>query len=178
MTLRNGKRGCVIALGVLALLVVVFLVSPPGRAFLDIWKSGAVQEAMAGAEKHDYEGSSTKNLKAIYTAMMLYHDSEGQFPVAAGWMDAIGNRLVVNDLKEGEAQKKLIRPDLASQPGSFGYAMNDDASGKYKDDVKGVDVPLVYESKQTGRNAHGNPKDDHSSGLYISVNGSIGHLKP
>jgi len=120
-------------------------------------------------EKKEYDATSTERLKAIHTALMLYHDSEGQFPAANGWMDAIENRLATNDLKKGEAEKKLHRPDLPD--GQYGYSINAEAAGKYKDDLK-PGAALVFESKATTRNASGNPKTD-ASGASIGIDGKV-----
>jgi len=82
-------------------------------------------------EHHDertYNATNEGNLKALYTALMLYHDSEGQFPQAAGWMDAIKTRIQANDMKPEEAAKKLVNPLAATGAGTYGYAMNDAAS--------------------------------------------------
>lgn len=129
---------------------------------------------LQGDPERSYHGSSVDNLKAMYNAMNLYHDSEGQFPDSAGWMDAIQNRIYEADLKKGEAEKKLIRPALSGNAGQYGYAMNDEASKKYKDDIKDKKLPLIFESTATERNAHGDPKTlRRPHGLAISVDGTI-----
>ncbi|MCE9560407.1 MAG: hypothetical protein K8R88_15845 [Armatimonadetes bacterium] len=120
-------------------------------------------------EKHAYTGDSMANLKAQYTALMLYQDSEGQFPIASGWMDAISRSLNTQDLKEGEAEKKLHRPGLGA--GEFGYAMNSIASGKYKGDVQAGTL-LVFESSEVGRNANGDVSK-LKSGPGISLEGTV-----
>lgn len=90
---------------------------------------------------------------------MLYHTSEERFPEATGWMDAIEPLLNTADLKQGEAVKKLHRPDLGA--GDYGYALNSACGGKYKDDVEGKDrAILVFESKDPKRNASGDPSKD------------------
>lgn len=109
-----------------------------------------------------YQGTSIENLKAIHTALMLYHDSEGQFPSARGWMDAVKPRLKTNDLKPEEALKKLRNPTI-QPPGEdvYGYAMNVAVSQKYKDDLKDPDSTiLVFDSKDTRWNAFGDPMKD------------------
>jgi hypothetical protein len=153
---RLGKR---ILWTVAALVAVgggVLFFTEPGRAFRDIWKTGALQDAISGPEKREYNATTESNLKAIYTALMMYHDSEGAFPPATSWMDAIQNRIGTADMDGSESQKKLISPSLAGQEGQFGYAMNDLAQGKYKDDLD-PKMPLVFDSRETGRNAHGDP---------------------
>lgn len=104
---------------------------------------------------------------------MSYHDSEEHFPSSAGWMDAIENRLSTNDLKEGEAKKKLIRPDNEGKAETFGYALNDTVSNRYKTDVKDTNAILIYESKQNGKNAAGDPGTDGIlGGQAIALDGS------
>lgn len=166
---RKSRRGCWIASTIFAALFIG-AAAFYGPFIVALWKRGFFDPA---PKKHSYSATSEQNLQAIYQGMKLYHESEGQYPFAGGWMDAIENRISTNDLKKGEARKKLIRPDLLTRPGEFGYAMNDLASGKYSEDVpKPSETPLIYESKQSGRNAHGDPVKDQD-GLAISVDGKI-----
>lgn len=152
---------------------VAFLFSEPGKALRDIWKTGAVQGMISDEEKLQYNPTSEGNLVAIRTALMLHHDSEGAFPAADKWMDSIENRLLTSNMTKEEAGKKLIRPDLESKPSSFGYSLNDKVAGKYKDDVPPKTV-LVYESKATARNAHGDAEaKGQRVGLAITVDGTI-----
>lgn len=165
--LKPLKIGCAI-LGAGFLFVVLFY----GGAVCDFLKVYGF-ESLQKPKKHAYSADSEKNLKALYTAMSLYHESEGQYPDATGWMDGLKGYLQSNDLQKGEGQKKLIRPDLIGQDGKFGYAMNDVASAKYKDDIKTPkETPLIYESKDTERNAHGDPAAQRD-GLAISMTGEI-----
>lgn len=117
----------------------------------------------------EYVGTSMDNLRALRTALLLYHTSEERFPDASGWMDAIEPLLNTADLKAGEAAKKLHRPGLAET--EFGYGMNDACDGKYKDDVAGKDSAiLVFESKSTSRNTHGDPaKDSLPGGQHVTI---------
>ncbi|MBC8063858.1 MAG: hypothetical protein H7Y17_03445 [Chlorobia bacterium] len=168
---KRVRKGCWIVFGILGtmFLAVALFYGPAVCDFIGVYGL----DALSKPEKHAYSATSEKNLKAIYQGMMLYHESEGQFPDASGWMDAIENRLQSNDLAKGEGAKKLIRPDLGGNPGEFGYAMNDAASAKYKDDVKDPsNTPLVFESKATSRNEHGDPEKSRS-GLAITVDGKI-----
>ncbi|MCC7229287.1 MAG: hypothetical protein IT203_02770, partial [Fimbriimonadaceae bacterium] len=147
---RRSRKGCWIVASIFAALLIG-AAAFYGPFIVALWKRGFFDPA---PNKHAYSATSEQNLKAIYQGMKLYQESEGQYPFAEGWMDAIENRISTNDLKKGEAQKKLIRPDLLTRPGEFGYAMNDLASGKYSGDVpKPSETPLIYESKQSGRNA-------------------------
>lgn len=157
--------GCFTLTGVVLLLLGMTVF----RDFLNLWRAGFLDKPDPVA----YRGASLDNLRAQRTALMLYHDSEGQLPLAAGWMDAIGNRLQTRDLKPGEGAKKLIAPDFAGQPGKYGYAMNGACSGKYKDDVASPETtPLVFESTSADRNAHGDPKTlGKPQGQAISLGG-------
>lgn len=159
--------GCFTLSGVLLLVLGMTVF----RDFLDVWRAGFFEEV----EPVEYRGASLDNLKAQHTALMLYHDSEGQLPLAAGWMDAIENRLQTRDLKPGEGAKKLVAPSYAGQLGKYGYAMNDACSGKYKDDVASPDTtPLVFESTDAARNAHGDPKNlGRPQGQAISLGGQV-----
>jgi hypothetical protein len=160
------------------LFVVLLFTTEPGRAIRDIWGTGAIQAAVGGKEMREYNATTESNLKAIHTALMLYHDSEGQFPEASGWMDAIQNRLLVNDMTGEEAAKKLVSPSLQGKTGQFGYAMNDKAGAKYKDDID-PKMPLVFDSSDTARNAHGSPDTlapkppRDGQNLAVAVDGTI-----
>jgi hypothetical protein len=159
------KPGCKVFIGLLA-VVLIGLGAFYGPVIASFAKQGFFDRA---PEKRKYEASRIEHLKAIHTALLLYHDSEGQFPLANGWMDAIENRLATNDLKKGEAEKKLHRPDLTEN--QYGYAINQAIAGKYKDDVP-ASTPLVFESKSTERNASGIPPKD-ADGSIIGIDGEI-----
>ncbi len=176
---RKTLKRILLGLGAVAGLAVGFLfLTGEGKAYRDIWSTGAVQAAISGPEKREYNATTDANLRAIHTALMMYHDSEGQFPVAEGWMDAIENRIGTADMDGSETQKKLVSPSLQGQAGQFGYAMNDQASGKYKDDLD-PKMPLVFDSRETVKNAHGLPekmapqpaRDGQNAG--ISVDGTL-----
>lgn len=123
-------------------------------------------------EKAEYAATRESNLRAIHTALSLYHDSEEKYPEANGWMDAIEGRLKTNDLKEGEADKKLRRP--GSQDG-FGYALNTQAAGKYKEDLEGdpKTTVLAFETEDPSRNASGVPDSKKPGFLGITVSGDL-----
>lgn len=172
------KKGCKVTCGV---MVVVFAVAAIwiGPVILDFYNSGILGSQLSGKKMREYQGTSMDNLKALHTALMLYHDSEGQFPDSAGWMDAIKDRIKAGDMTQEEADKKFVNPSLG-KAGEFGYAMNDACSKKYKDDIKDPSkTPLLFDSSSTGRNAHGSPssllpKPPRPGGnLGISVDGSI-----
>lgn len=144
---------------------------------LGIWVGPVIISAkraglLDSIEAEKYTPSREANLRAIYVALNLYHDSEGQFPAANGWMDAIQPRLQRNGLSKSEAQQKLVRPDLAGQDGKYGYALNGEVATKYRDDLKSKEVPLVAESLDTKRNALTNGTPDPTF-WYVTVSGKI-----
>jgi len=161
--------------GIGGLLLVAILVAGVffGPLVYGLWQKGFFSQ---GAAKKQYEGTSIDNLKYMRTALLGYEDSEGQFPIAGGWMDAIKNRLNTDDLKKGESFKKLVYPEYEGQDGKYGYAFNDAISGKYHGDVKDPKTPMVFESTATELNAHGDPaKLRRHGGLAITMNGEILH---
>jgi hypothetical protein len=168
------RRILSVFLGALLILLGLLLFTGAGKDVQNLWRNGTIQALLEPDVKRQYAADQVGNLKAIRTALLLYHDSEGQFPQANGWMDAIEPRITASDMTGSEAKKKLIRPDLAGTSNAFGYALSDKVAGKYKDDA-GAKSILIYESHQTARNAHGNPEKDRQ-GYAVSVDGTI--LKP
>lgn len=158
------KKSKKIALGCLgfALILSIGLVLFAGDTVRDLWS--VARELIFKDPKRTYTGSSRDNLKAMHTGMMLYHESEGQFPNASGWMDAIKPFVQTNDLTQEEAMKKFVRVE-----GAFGYGMNDLASAKYKGDIKKETV-LIFESEDTKLNAHGSPPQN---ALGIQIDGGL-----
>lgn len=148
--LRRVGIGCV---GILIVLAAMF-----GPTIRDLWKHGFISAYLSQDESRKYDASNSTNLKTLYNAMMEYHESEGQFPKSTNWMDAIKSYGVASDLAKGEADKKFVSPSLAGKPGQYGYAMNDIVSGKYKGDIKDPKTVLLFDSSETERNAHGDPK--------------------
>lgn len=153
-----------------------------GPVIHDLW--GIIVAAVSKTEKRAYNGTNDDNLRAIRTALMLYHESEGQFPQASGWMDAVKDRIQTNDLTLDQALRKLRNPTLRSKgPDVFGYAFNDALSAKYKGDIKDPKMLLVFDSSITRWDAHGDPKllkpksasDGGDSG--ITLDGTIVKLK-
>jgi len=152
-----------------------------GPAIVDFYKAGLFDSVLSPRELRKYQGTSIDNLRAMYTAMNLYHESEGQFPNADGWMDALKPYWRTDDMAEKEALKKFVNPLVQpSKEGVYGYAMNDAASAKYKDDVSnGETTPLIFDSSQTGWNAHGKPekllpKPERQGGnLAVSITGQL-----
>lgn len=168
-------------IGLLAVAGLVFAGWQYGPALYDFWKAGLFENALNPRQLREYQGTSRQNLMALQKALMMYHDSEGQFPNANAWMDALKPYIRPDDMKEEEAFKKFVNPLVVPQKeGVFGYAMNDGASEKYKDDVPFPEkTPLVFDSSDTKWNAHGTPekllpKPARPGGnLGISISGSI-----
>lgn len=152
--LKRLSIGCG-ALLVLALLVL--FATPIGKAARDLYSHGFADAYLSPDQERKYNASTEANLKAIYTALMQYHESEGAFPPAGTWMDALKNYGAASDLAKGEADKKFVSPSLEGKPGTYGYALNDAAAGKYKGDIKDPKTPLIFDSSDTARNAHGDP---------------------
>jgi hypothetical protein len=176
-TMSGRGRNVLIGFGAVVLAGVVLLYTTSfGKGVRDVAGSGAVQDVLVKPPKRTYDASdSDANLKALGTAMRLYHESEGAYPQAAGWMDAIEPRLILNDLPKKEADKKLHRPDAPE--GAYGYAMNDAASGKYRGDLPKGTI-LLFESTPTGMNAHGDPtRDGKPGGRAVTIEGDAVALK-
>ena len=153
------KKGRVVLIGLAVIIVGAF-----------IWLWPVLRVVMAkglpkGPEMRTYAGTSIDNLKAIRTALLLYHDNEDRFPYGNGWMDAIEKQLKTNDLTAEQAAKKLRNPET----GEYGYALNEAFSGKYKGDVGDDKTVLVFESKGGKKNDSGPP----AKGLAITLDGTI-----
>lgn len=171
---KRRKKGCLWALAILGVIFVLV-------GWRINWNFAAIRDIVSLAQKatqdvpqSSYAVSREANLKAIYTAMMLAHDSDGQFPDASSWMDAIKTRLRTTDLPESEAVRKLMNPRHGG-PKEWGYAINPAVAGKFQEDIKNPDeTPLIYESRQTQWNASGDPRSDlMDQGWAISVSGKI-----
>jgi len=163
----------VLRVGCLVLLVaiVVSAYSPAGKAIIALGKM-ALQKDVSGTE--EYKGSVNDRLNAMRTAADLYHQSEDAFPKAETWMDDLLTRLQTQNLKKGEAEKKIRRPDLEATPDQYGFALNQAVAGKYKGDIKDPKTILIYESTETKKNASGNPKTDGKpGGSGITISGEI-----
>lgn len=134
--------------------------------------SGQFNDVIQKTEKVTYQGNTNDNLKAIRTALLLYHDNEDHFPEASGWMDAIAPMLRTNDLQEGEEWKKLKNPSLGGlSADEYGYAMSEEVAGRNRADLQG-DPILVFESpKNRAKNAAGDPTVE--KGHQISLKGTL-----
>lgn len=172
---RGKKWG--IALAILAVIGVLVYQFTPARELYIMWRAGSFDK---GA-KIKYEGNLEDNLKKLHAALMLYHESEGQFPDSKGWMDAIKNRVRTGNMEDSEAMKKFMDPSAQNgQSDVYGIAMNDAASAKYKDDIKDPSkTPLLFVSSDLKWNAHGSPEKllpspaRGSGNLAITVDGKI-----
>jgi hypothetical protein len=169
------KPGCWVIL-ILSAGLTVWL----GPIIRDGFISGYFQALIWKGPQREYAGTTTSNLKDMHRALMLYHESEDRFPFAEGWMDEIELRLQAGDMSKAESQKRMVSPEFAGQTDKYGYAFNDLASGKYKDDVpEPAKTPLVFDSRDLTRNAHGSPEEllpippRNGRNQGISVSGSL-----
>lgn len=161
--------GCSVV-GVVLIALALFY----GPTLLNLSKAGFFSSA---PEKQAWHPDTEKNLKALYTGMKLQHDSDGVFPNSAQWMEKVQNRVKTETLKKGDEAKKFVDPAAGGAPGVYGFAMNDAASEKYIDDIKDKKMPLIFESTETGWNAHGDPaKIGRKGGIGVAVDGSIVRL--
>lgn len=174
---KRRKRGCLIASAILVVLLG-YVGLRFGKDAYNLYRGGWLD--LGGEKTIVYRGTSMENLKALHTAMMLYHDSEERFPEASGWMDALKPYIGTRELPEAEAIKKFIDPTIPPRKGVFGYAMNDAVAGKFEGDIPDPDkTPLLFSSKATDWNAHGDPKDLAPSpprkggDLVLTVSGAI-----
>jgi hypothetical protein len=166
---RKVAGGCLVLIAIL----VIGSFTPFGHAVKSFLPFA--YRAILPHEQLTYDATRKGNLHAIYTALMLYEDSEGAFP-KDGWMDAIKNYMRTTNMSAEEAAKKLVRPDLVGTKDAFGYAINDAVAGKYHGDVKDPMTVLVFESEDTSRNAHGDTEKANGR-MAVTVDGSVVTLK-
>jgi hypothetical protein len=169
MNTRLGavKRTLLTILGVIAVLVVG----------IGIWAWPTIRNLAtllpSNEAKQGWTPDTAKNLKALHTGMMLQHESDGQFPRSDKWMDEIIIRVRMETLKKGAEKEKFVDPAAGGRPGAYGFAMNDLASEKYKDDLPGKNTPIIFQSTDTSWNAHGDPaRIGRKGGIGIAVDGS------
>ncbi|MDX2065545.1 MAG: hypothetical protein SFX74_07380 [Fimbriimonadaceae bacterium] len=158
-------RKAQIAVGVVA-IVVIGLGIWVGPVIRDVIRAGFLESV--SVEK--YRAGREENLRAIHTALTLYHDSEGAYPPADRWMDAIENRLRINKMTAEEALAKLRTPGAKGD--AFGYALATTAAEKYRDDIPGDPKLLVLEAPNAPRNhaVDGRPSAERWA---ITVDGKI-----
>jgi hypothetical protein len=152
----------------------LFFLVGPGKDFRHLWRNGLIQAAVDDpGEDRKYQASREANLRSLSVALHLYEKSEGTYPTANKWMDCIGGRLRSTDMSEGEAAKKLVRPNLThAAPNQYGYALNDAVAGKFHGDIKDANTILVFESSDLSKNAHGSPMAQKGQ-KAITVGGQI-----
>ena len=87
-------------------------------------------------------------------------------------------------LKRGEEVKKFVNPRIAAGEGVFGYAFNSALGGAWMENIEDpAHTALIFESKETGWNAHGDPvelqPDPELDGgnLGVSVEGNAAKLR-
>lgn len=126
------------------------------------------------------EGQTLSSLKTIHQAIIMYSESEGVLPDAAGWMDAAYTRLKTADLPESEAKKQL-KAGKGLAEDEYGFAMNDALSGKDPFEAGLQDDFLIFESSSLEWNAKGSPTGPEASekegAVGITLEGSVRPLK-
>lgn len=128
------------------------------------------------SEKELYTADRRENLRAIFNALKLYHENEGQFPAANGWMEAIRPQLRPTNMKEGEEMKKLKNPTIAGLgENEFGYSFNSALSAKNEADVPAKPSPILVRESSDDRkyNASGPVKVETSDALGINLAGEV-----
>lgn len=141
----------------IVLFIFFGLVIWVGPVVRDLVKNGFLDRI----DREEYTADRVGNLKALHTALMLYHESEGIFPEANGWVEAIKPRIASNGMSEAEAMRKFDNP-ATSATGAVEYALNPAVAGKFEGDLPSKTIPLVLEST-------GDSKDRWS----IYVNGQV-----
>lgn len=181
-TMRRRRWGLWVALAFFVLILAAL-----GWAlltYLPLYRELERRGVFTEPELRSYQGTSQENLKALHRALMAYHDSEERFPDAQAWMDAALPYTRTSDLKEDEERKKFQNPLI--RPGGtdvYGYGFNEALAGKFVDDIADPErTVLIYDSQETGWNAHGDPNQDAADperaggNLGITVGGRVGTL--
>jgi hypothetical protein len=148
--LRRIALGCLVLIGLLWVGCGIFL----GPTAFRLWPD-YISPLFFKPPPREYDASMEDNLKWLHLALRQYHDSEGEFPPADEWMDAIRPYIQARDMPEEEAMKKFRNP-LVTGENAFGYAMNEAAAGQYVDDLDRK-LPLIFTSTDTSWNASGEP---------------------
>ena len=166
-----------LGIGVLALALValgVLFLTPFGNGVRDLFSTGIAQSLVERPPERKLTGDTVTRLKALKTALDLYHDSEEKYPEAVGWPEAARLRLKAHDLAPGEELKGLTRPGAKA----YGYALNRAAAGKYRDDVGPKSTILLYETPAETKDATGDPKSDGlKDGRGVTLAGEIVPLR-
>lgn len=157
---------------VIAVLGLLAVVTPAGRAIVTLSKT--LYNTRDTSESEAFKGDTADRLKAMFTSAELFHQSEDAFPKAETWMDDLLTRLQTQNLKKGEAIKKIKRPEFDADPAKFGFAMNLAVAGKYKGDISDKATIIFFESEKTEKNAVGNPvADKRAGGQGITLEGNV-----
>lgn len=166
--MTRGRKALAIGGGLLAVILGVLVATPFGKALRDIAGTGVVGNALENTDRKA-EADSVSRLRAIRTALDLYHRSEDRYPDAKNWTEEALKRLAADDLAKGEDARRLIRPGAKA----YGYALNAAVAGKYRGDLK-PDTILVYATGREEPNAVGDPPEDgFPGGQAITVAGEI-----
>lgn len=178
MNPMSGKAPRLLTIGCgLMVLVVVGLMAWLGPVLLAFEREGFLDPA----QRREWEGDSRANLKALAVAVQKFNTSEDRLPDADQWMDQIAVYLRTYDITAEDAKLKLVNPLV--QPageGVYGYSFNEALSGKFLDEVPNSDrTVLIFDGKDTGRNAHGDPATDQATpprpggNLAVTVSGEV-----
>ena len=169
--MTRGRKLLAIGGGLIAVLLGVLVATPFGKGLRDIAGTGVVQNALTKSDRKA-EGDTVARLRAIRTALDLYHQSEDRYPDAKSWSEEALKRLAADDLAKGEDAKRLTRPGARA----YGYALNAAVAGRYRGDLK-PDTILVYETAREEPNAVGDPaRDGLRGGRAITVAGEVRKL--
>ncbi len=167
--MTRARKALAVASGLLAVGAGGLFLTPFGKAVRDIAGTGVVQSALAKGDRKA-EDDTIARLKAIRTALDLYHDSEDRYPDAKNWTEEALKRLAADDLAKGEDAKRLTRPGAKA----YGYALNAAVAGKYRGDIGPPTTILVYETPREEPNAAGDPAQDGlPGGKAVTVAGEI-----
>jgi len=138
-----------------------------------VWTSAQFGQAWQNVapllERQEYEPAKNQEcperLKQLGTALRLYADSwDGFLPPAERWMTAIKDRV--------QKDEWLHCPEVARRdPGSYGYAMNRELSGKALSSISDkASTPLLYDSTATGPDAHDTVQSLPKPGRHMGRN--------
>lgn len=146
-----------------------------GPVLSTAWRRGYFDSAPNREVSRNVDSS----LQAVHRALMMYAESEGRLPDAAGWVEAAWPRIKTADLPDEEALKLLQSADAKSDS-EYGLAMNKALSGVSPWDHEDQTAVLVFESRDLRRSAHGDPATigpANRPGKGITLAGRIVDLK-
>ena len=173
---KNSKRKWITFVAILVFIIVIVKIAPGIRAIYILYRHGILTDNYSLKK---YEGDRETRLKELYAALKTYQQSNGQFPEASGWMDAIKPFIRVHNMTQKQSDQKLHDPTVNARNG-YGFAFNKKLSNKYIGDIKNQkSTVLIYTSQNITKNASGNPKTDIAKpprggeNIGITVNGTI-----